>query len=84
MGQSHKEIYLYFEEDSPEMCNIPKEQQGRYHGDGKVKKYEKIKSSTNNKDSYQFYVCNELFIFDNDKTIKRCGTDFLKKSNFLI
>lgn len=80
--QSQKEIYIYFEENSTEICNIPNEQKGRYHGDKKIEKYKKIKSSDSNKDSYQFYVCNELFIFENEKRIKKCGTNYLDNVQF--
>lgn len=82
MGQSQKPIYIYFEENSSEMCTIPSEQRGRYHGDKRVKKYKKINSAEKNNYSHQFYICNELFIFANKGKIKKCGIEYLDEIKF--
>lgn len=65
-------VYLMFDPGSTEICNIPKEQQGRYHGIEKAKKYEKIRQKDGRID---FYICRELFQLDKLKKIDTCLTE---------
>jgi len=81
-GQHTNEIYLYFDKNNSELCEVPISQQGRYHGKKQVRRYEKIESSQNKNDRDRFYICNELFIPEKDSRIKKCKINYLKAIEF--
>lgn len=75
-AQQNQNVYLSFNSTSNELCNIPKNEQERYHGITKVKRFEKIKS---NHHMLRFYICNELFLLDSTSKIDTCASNYFKK-----
>ena len=76
--QTEKEtVFLLFDGESKELCNIPKSEQGRYHTN-KTDMFSRIKT----KKGVNFYICNELFVFDKSSKLGTCSIDSLKKINF--
>lgn len=76
--QQKKDIYLHFDSNSKEVCNIPKSETDRFHGESKVMMYEK----NVNPDKYSFYICNELFEFRNKEKIDTCQISYFDKIEF--
>jgi hypothetical protein len=69
-AQQNEFVYLQFNRCGEDICIIPKSEEGRYHGKIEIKKYEKIKQVNGD---IEFYICGELFIFNNKSKIETCS-----------
>lgn len=76
IAQQNKTIYLLFDSKSNEICNIPKSEQGRYHGDTKAKRFLKINTNIN---EVKFYICKERFLLYSNSKNDTCSVKFIEK-----
>lgn len=78
-AQKVEKVFLEFNSDSNEFCDISKKDRGRYHSIVDTKKFIKTKSSLKNY-SYRFYICKELFL--SDKESDTCSINYLHNIKF--
>ncbi len=79
IAQQNDIVYLLFNSNSNETCNIPKSQRGRYHSEINDVNDVKIKQKDGKID---FYICNESFIWTRKSKIDTLSTKDLVKIKF--
>lgn len=80
-AQSNPPIYLLFNENSKELCDVHQTRTGRLHTVKNIRKYTKAERSNGN---IYFDICGELFIYDESKMDKRIVCkDFLKDKKLM-
>ncbi len=77
-GQEKSTVYLFFDLNNNKKCVIPKGDRCRYYGLKKIKKFEKNKQ----KKKVDFYICRELFVFDEKSKLDTIPAKTFKKIKF--
>lgn len=67
-AQEKQPTYLEFDAKSEQLCEVSKNDTGRYHSTEKTKKYVKIKSNSK-EHLYRFYICKDLFLFSKKERV---------------
>ncbi|MFI2741963.1 hypothetical protein ACG2LH_04425 [Zhouia sp. PK063] len=79
LAQNKETVFLYFDANSKELCNIPQDQKGRYNKNSNLKRFVKIVQNDKNT---IFYICKEQFINSQKDKRDTCKVNLLNTIKF--